>query len=240
MIHDIPTEWEFREKVGRIFLDMTRFFIIGSTTALLLSGAASADFIDFDGIVSTNSQGNTVVQMYGVFDNSDAVGLNVFNADIGSPDGFIHNDVQAAAGGTWNPTASLDIPGFSDSSNDSYVSIGYGVGPEAATNGTSLDPGFGTGIGGTIPVNAGWFNGNPTSEQAVSAFAGGVNGVSGYAIMIGQFVFSGDIFVFDAEMASNEGAGTDVSFGEGFFEIPAPGALALLGLAGLTARRRRD
>ena len=240
MIHDIPTEWEFREKVGRIFLDMTRFFIIGSTTALLLSGAASADFIDFDGIVSTNSQGNTVVQMYGVFDNSDAVGLNVFNADIGSPDGFIHNDVQAAAGGTWNPTASLDIPGFSDSSNDSYVSIGYGVGPEAATNGTSLDPGFGTGIGGTIPVNAGWFNGNPTSEQAVSAFAGGVNGVSGYAIMICQFVFSGDIFVFDAEMASNQGAGTDVSFGEGFFEIPAPGALALLGLAGLTARRRRD
>ncbi len=219
---------------------MTRTFIIGSTTALLLSGAASAEFIDFDGIVSTNSQGNTVVQMYGVYDNSDAVALNIFNADIGTPDGFIHNDVQAAAGGTWNPTASLDIPGFSDSGNDSYVTIGYGVGTEAATNSSTLDPGFGSGIGGTIPVNAGWFNGNPVNEQTVSAFAGGVDGIVGYAVMIGQFVFSGDIFVFNAEMAANTGAGTEVSFGAGAFQIPAPGALALLGLAGLVARKRRD
>ena len=219
---------------------MTKNFIIGSTTALLLSGVASAEFVNFDGIVSTNSQGNTVVQMYGVYDNSDAVGLNVFNADIGAPDGFIHNDVQAAAGGTWQANASLDIPNFSDSSNDSYVTIGYGVGAEAATNSSSLDPGFGSGIGGTIPVNAGWFNGNPTNEQTVSAFAGGVNGVSGFAIMVGQFVFTGDIFVFEAQMAANQGSGTGVTFGSGFFEIPAPGALALLGLAGITARRRRD
>lgn len=219
---------------------MTKNFIIGSTTALLLSGVAAADFVNFDGIVSTNSEGNTVVQMYGVYDNSDAVALNVFNTDIGAPNGFIHNDVQVAAGGTWSPNASLDIPGFSDSSNDSYVTIGYGVGTEAASNSSTLDPGFDGGLGGTIPVNAGWFNGNPTNEQTVSAFAGGVNGVSGFAIMIGQFVFTGDIFVFEGEMAANEGAGTNVNFGSGFFEIPAPGALALLGLAGLTARRRRD
>ena len=220
---------------------MTTNFMLTSATALLITGVASADFIGFDGFSSTNSQGNSVVQMYAVFDNADAVALNFFNADVSITDGeFIHNDVQVAAGGTWSPNASLDIPNFSDSSNDSYVSIGYGVGPEAATNGTSLDPGFGTGIGGTIPVNAGWFNGNPTNEQTVSAFAGGVNGVSGFAVMIGQFVFTGDIFVFDAEMAANQGAGTDVGFGSGFFEIPAPGALALLGLAGITARRRRD
>jgi hypothetical protein len=219
---------------------MTRNFIIGSTSALLLSGAASADFINFDGVLSTNSAGNNVVMMYGVYDNSDAVALNVFNADIGSENGFIHNDVQVAAGGTWNPTASLDIPNFSDSSNDSYVSIGYGVGTEAASNSTSLDPGFGTGIGGTIPVDAGWFNGNPTSEQTASAFAGGINGISGFAVMIGQFVFTGDVFVFDAEMAANIGAGTEVSFGAGFFEIPAPGVLALLGLGGIIGRRRRS
>jgi hypothetical protein len=220
-------------------LDMTRNFIIGSTTALLLSGIASAEFINFDGVLSTNGEGNTVVQMYGVYSNSDAVALNVFNADIGTPDGFIHNDVQVAAGGTWNPTASLDIPNFSDSSNDSYVTIGYGVGAESATNSSTLDPGFGSGIGGTIPVDAGWFNGNPVNEQTASAFAGGVSGITGYAVMIGQFVFTGNIFAFEADMAANAGSGTAVNFGSGSFIIPAPGALALLGLGGLVARRRR-
>ena len=221
---------------------MTKNFILGSTTALLLTGAASADFLGFDGTLTENSQGNNVVQVFAVFDNADAVALNVFNSDIGASSLFIHNDVQVGAGGSWAPNASLDIPGFSDSGNDSYVTIGYGVGAAAATNGTNLDPGFGEtgGLGGTIPVGAGWFNGNPPNEQGVSAFAGGRDGISGYAVMVGQFVYSGEIFFsFDAEMGANAGAGSEVVFGADVFTIPAPGALALLGLGGLATRRRR-
>ena len=219
---------------------MTKNFILGSTTALLLTGAASADFLGFDGIVSTNTQGNNVVQMFAVFDNADAVGLNVFNATITNEGGFVQNDVQIGAGGSWLPSNSLDIPGFADSGNDSYVTIGYGVGAEAASNGTSLDPGFGSGLGSEIPAGAGWFNGNPPNEQTASAFAGGVDELSGFAVMVGQFVWTGDaVFYFDAEMGSNAGAGSEVDFGADRFEIPAPGALALLGLGGLAARRRR-
>ena len=225
---------------------MTTNFILGSATALLLTGAASADFIGFDGTFTMNSQGNNVVQLFAVFDNDDAVLLNVFNAEENTFENeFIHSDVQVAASGTWNPTASLDIPGFSDSSNDSYVTIGYGVGAAAATNGTNLDPGFGEtgGLGGTIPSGAGWFNGNPPNAQVASAFAGGTDGISGYAVMIGQFVFAGELlFSFDAEMGANSGAGSEVEFGEDLYTlpaIPAPGALALLGLGGLAARRRR-
>ena len=224
---------------------MTKNFILGSTTALLLTGAASADFIGFDGTLTTNAQGNNVVQMFAVFDNADAVALNVFNSDIGASSEFIHNDVQVGAGGTWVPSASLDIPGFSDSGNDSYVTIGYGVGAAAATNGTNLDPGFGEtgGLGGTIPVGAGWFNGNPPNAQGASEFAGGTDGLSGYAVMIGQFVFAGELlFSFEAEMGANSGAGSEVVFGQDLYTlpaIPAPGALALLGLGGLVARRRR-
>ena len=78
---------------------MTMNFMLTRTTALLITGVASADFIGFDGFSSTNSQGNNVVQMYAVFDNADAVALNFFNADVSITDGeFIHNDVQAAAG----------------------------------------------------------------------------------------------------------------------------------------------
>ena len=217
--------------------------LIATTVGLSVASFASAEFIGFDGEVSVNTQGNNVVQMFAVFDNADAVGLNVFNADITNEGGFVQNDVQIGAGGSWLPSNSLDIPGFADSGNDSYVTIGYGVGAEAASNGTSLDPGFGSGLGGTIPSGAGWFNGNPPAEQGVTAFAGGTDGLSGYAVMIGQFVFAGElVFSFEAEMGSNSGAGSDVDFGQDLYTlpaIPAPGALALLGLGGLVARRRR-
>jgi hypothetical protein len=220
---------------------MMKVSLLATTVGLSVASFASADFIGFDGVVSENTQGNNVVMMYAVFSNADSVALNVFNADIGTDGEFIHNDVQAGAGGTWLPSASIDIPNFSDSGNDSYVTIGYGVGADAATNSTSLDPGFGTGIGGTIPVGAGWFNGNPPNEQMASAFGGGTDGLSGYAVMVGQFVFAGElVFSFDAEMGYNNG--TSVDFGEDLYTlptIPAPGALALLGLGGLVARRRR-
>ena len=231
-------------KGWKVLLDMTKNFIIGTTTALILTGTASAEFIGFDGTLTVNGDGNNVVQMFAVFDGADAVGLNVFNGEITANGAFLHSDVQVAAGGTWNPTASIDIPGFADSSKDSYVTMGYGVGANAATNGTALDPGFGAGLGGSIPAGAGWYNGNPNNLQTASAFAGGRDGISGYAVMIGQFVWNGDTnvdgaFVFSAEMGSNTGAGTEVDFGADTFTIPAPGALALLGLGGLATRRRR-
>jgi hypothetical protein len=222
---------------------MMKVSLIATTVGLSVASFASAEFIGFDGEVSVNSQGNNVVQMFAVFDNASAVGLNVFNAEITNDGGFVQNDVQIGAGGSWLPSNSLDIPGFADSGNDSYVTIGYGVGAAAASNGTSLDPGFGTGLGGTVPSGAGWFNGNPPSEQVASAFAGGTDGLSGFAVMIGQFVFAGDlVFSFEAEMGSNSGAGSEVDFGQDLYTlpaIPAPGALALLGLGGLVARRRR-
>ena len=181
---------------------------------LSFASSASAEFLGFDGTLSTNGNGDNVVQMFAVFDDANTIGLNVFNADIGASSDFLHSDVQVAAGGTWNPTASLDIPGFADSANDSYVTMGYGVGAAAALNGTALDPGF--------------------------APTGGVDGISGYGIMIGQFVWSGAAeFAFIADIGANTGAGSDVVFGNDSFVIPAPGALALLGLGGLAARRRR-
>ena len=61
--------------------------------------------------------------------------------------------------------------------------------------------------------------------------------------MIGQFVFAGELlFSFEAEMGANSGSGSEVVFGADLYTlpaIPAPGALALLGLGGLVARRRR-
>ena len=225
---------------------MAMNYMIPSATVLLITGVVSADFIGFDGTFTTNAQGNNVAQMYAVFDNADAVVVAALNMDARlcgvSSSEFIHNDVQIGTGGTWNPAASLDIPNFSDSSNDSYVTIGYGVGADAATNGTVLDLIFGeiNGDGPTFPSGFGWYNGTPLNEQGVSSFAGGFAGISGYAAMIGQFVWNGTAPLdFRGEIAFNTGSGTDLVFDQDVFLCPTPGALALFGLGGLATRRRR-
>ena len=210
-------------------MNMTRSIVVAM--AATISAASHADFVSFDGEASINGEGNNVVKMYAIFNSANNVLLNVYNSDIAGE--FIHNDVQIGAGGTWLPNASLDIPNFSNSENDSYVTIGYGVGTSAATNSSALDPNFldvTGGIGGTVPSNAGWYNGNPSID------------ISGERILVGQFVFSSDLanFVFEGNVGFKTDPSTsDVLFGSGTWSIPAPGALALLGLGGLVARGRR-
>jgi MYXO-CTERM domain-containing protein len=204
---------------------MKNTMILTMGVALSVSAAASADFTGFDGETSVNTQGNNVVMMYATFDDSNNVTLNLFDSIINGE--FVQNDVQAGTGGTWTPTATLDIPGFSDSGNDSYVTVGYAAG---AINSTGLDPNFGGAQGSSIPTGAGWYNGNPNDVQ------------SGDRVLVGQFVF--DFALEDFEFFANIGykadaSTTGVEFAAGNWSVPAPGALALLGLGGIVARRRR-
>ena len=228
---------------------MNKISLFAMGAVMTAGTAASADFVSFEGNV--NEVGDfTVISMYAVYDTAD-IALNVFNAQIVTKDagGFNQSDVQIGAGGTWAPNASLDIPGFADSSIDSFGTIGYGVGAAAATNGTALDPTFlneSGGLGAYVPSGAGWYNGNPSNEQT----AGSVDGIGDYAVFVGQFAFATsrveaagalNFFIFDCEMGSKNITG-DVFFGGDAYvwdAIPAPGSLALLALGGLVARRRR-
>ena len=225
--------------------------VLGTAATAAIATAASADFIGFDGDVSVIGD-YTVIQMNAVFSSDSDIALNLFEMEVTTQDGggFHQSDVQIGAGGTWAPNASLDIPGFADSSIDSYATIGYAVGsgsPGAATNGTALDPTWldaTNGLGAYVPSGAGWYNGNPVSEQTGSAYGGGEDGLSGFAVSVGQFVFETDRmdaidwFIFDGEIGF---ANPEVAFGGDVFTygIPAPGALALLGLGGVASRRRR-
>lgn len=205
-----------------------------------LTTAAAADFIGYTGIVDSGEEYITI-NVYAAFDDPSNAVLNIFGADIHTKDGlgFHHDDI---GGGTWSPSLSLDIPGLSDSERDSYVTVGYGVGPDAATNGTALDPSFGSGAGPFVPLDAGWYNGNPDNPQ----FAGAEG-----LVHLGQFVFETarvdavgafDFFVFDCEIGYNNGPGSgETYFGDGEYVwfIPAPGAFAILGLGGLMTHPRR-
>ncbi|MCH2144658.1 MAG: hypothetical protein MK082_05870 [Phycisphaerales bacterium] len=208
--------------------------LFAASAAMILAGSATADFTGFQGDVSTYDDGATtweVIDMYAEFDGAQAV-LNVFNADIVGD--FNHNDLADAQGGSWKPSFSFEVPTVYDPMRDSYVTIGYGVGAMAALNQTALDPNFGTGLGSSIPTGAGWFNLAPDNPQYATD-----DGTGTYRLHIGQFV-STDMsnFSFTADIGFNDGPGTEVSFGNGSW-VPAPGALALLGLSGIVARRRR-
>ena len=222
--------------------------VLGTAATAALATAASADFLGFDGEVSVVDQ-YTVIKMSAVFSSESDIALNLFEMQVVTEDGagFNQSDVQAGAGGTWAPNASLDIPGFANSAIDSYGTIGYGVGADAATNGTALDPTFldnGGGLGPFVPSGAGWYNGNPTSQQTGSVYGGGTDGLSGYGVTVGQFVFETsrmntiNFFIFDGQIGY---ANPEVQFGGDVYTygIPAPGALALLGLGGIASRRRR-
>ena len=209
--------------------------LVAVGVAATIAGTASADFVDFSGVVSDLGGGVSAIDMYANFSDSGNVFLNIFNSDVDNGGaGFQHDDFTTLSGGNgaWLPSQSADVAGL-NSLFDSYVNAGYG--DIGAANATALDPNFldnGGGLGPDLPATAGWFNGNPD------------NVISGDQIFIGHFVMaSSDTanFVFTASIGWKQSSETTtVEFGSDSWAVPAPGALALLGLGGLISRRRRS
>ena len=221
----------------------TRNTFCVAAAALTITGTSFAGvvtgFTGFSGVVSNYNDGSTdwtAINMYANFSDDTYAVLNVFNSNIFSSDGlgFNHNDLANPHGGSWKPSFSFDIPGSSDPMCDSYVTIGYGVGSQASQNWSEPDPSFNPVNSAYVPENAGWFNLKVLwwPQYAI-----------GGRVHIGQFVMAADRaadFTFEAEVGYNTGPESDIYFGEGFYStVPAPGALALLGLGGIVARRRR-
>ncbi len=187
-----------------------------------------------------------------------------WGAHLDAGQGFWHKDnsdynggVLSQAYGTWAPQ--LTGSATQNRPFDSFLTIGGGA---TATNSSSADPSWGLAGAGDagwgvaqIPVanltNAntlGWFNSSPPNNQG--RVGNSPSGGAGFAavptggVRIGQFILSqGDTAfrTYTLRTAYNNGAGGGVVFADGSFTlaIPAPGAIALLGLAGLAGRRRR-
>ncbi|MBL9148904.1 MAG: hypothetical protein JNM94_09450 [Phycisphaerae bacterium] len=197
--------------------------VIAGAAALAIAGFASAGFVGFEvenlGLVN----GKSAWKVYAKFNSANDVVLNVFNV-TGVTGSFNQADF---AGGSWAPQFT------SNPTEDSYVTVG---GTPGFSNSTTADPNWG-GSGFNqpgIPNGAGWFNNNPPNLQ------GKVDG--NLRTLIAQFVFTSatpSVFTGTASVGFNQGLGTPTVFGNGSFTIPAPGAVALLGLAGLAGRRRR-
>jgi hypothetical protein len=218
--------------------------MIAAFAGLAVAGVASADFTGYS-TVRSESGSFVKYELFGNFNGATDTVLNAFHITLVSGGAsFYHADalnggVLGNAAGTWNPQFVL-VPG----AMDSYVCIGGGEG-FASGNSTAADPDWGAAGFNTAQIpygdgtnGPGWFNQNPPNLQ------GRVNGQG--QVKLGQFVISmaDDALttVIRLKVGYNNGQGGGVQFGDANFTlgaIPAPGAVALLGLAGLAGRRRR-
>jgi hypothetical protein len=231
---------------SKIMTMNTKFFVALSAGTMLASVAA-ADMTGYayqnqysvsavDGFGAPDFNG-TVVDIWLEFDDADDLLLNIYN----------FNDVnlgmtyyQSYTGQTWLPSnlgAPFETPALQ--SADSYVSIGGDGGSQPNANGTGLDPNFGGGGAAGPEADAGWYNSDPgTPIGAVMATA---YTSTGLGVFIGRFSMNGSSISLEYSTGAatwNQGIGTP-GFQADFEVVPTPGALALLGLAGLAGRRRR-
>ena len=236
---------------------------IASASALAIASVSSAAFVGYFTTVTQVTSGGVLLDQYRVvarFNGPTDTVLNVFNFTYtGGGEGdvygaFYHKDnssynggVLSKAYGTWSPTLTgsptLNRP------FDSYLVIG---GAATATNTTNADPSWNSGGSGAHAGGAsgwnradllnngtmGWFNSSPPNLQGRV----GVSGNTATDVLLGQFVIDrgGNAGNWALTIGYNDGvAGSPVQFATNSFSLPTPGAIALLGLAGLAGRRRR-
>ena len=228
---------------------MNHFTIKAATFATtIISGIASAGMTglayEYGRAWSGEDFGGTavsgyVVDLYLEFDSESDILLNIYNFnDVNL--GTTYFQGLTAAGWAPNEQGSIFTTGVSQSF-DSFIAIGGvtaedgdGYALQMAGNGVSVDPNFPDNNAAGPAADAGWFNSNPNNPIG-SAGGGGM-------VLIGRFSQAGsDGFSMEGSTGFatfNEGLGTPGVQGE-FEVVPSPGALALLGLAGLAGRRRR-
>jgi hypothetical protein len=222
-----------------------------------VASSASAAFVEYYTVKTQNSTGGVnldVYVLYARFNGATDTVLNAFNfnrLDSSDTNVFYHKDQATATSapypltktaGTWNPSQTGSAT--SNRPFDSYLTIG---GLPVNTNSSNADPSW-PAAGGSwnrpdVPngENVGWFNSNPPNLQGRVGQTGNLID----SVRLGQFVVDRDSFggTWNLRIGYNSGiAGAPVQFAESTFNIgviPAPGAVALLGLAGLVGRRRR-
>ena len=234
--------------------------LIASAATLAVTSFAAATLTGWS-VTATNvtnaGQALTRYEVFGNFNGATDTLLNVFNfqptggwaAHTDAAAGFWHKDnasgntgVLMQEFGTWAPSltgsATLNRP------FDSFLLIG---GTPSGTNETTADPSWNGGGANPdgwsmaqLPLynDLGWFNSSPPNLQGRVGTAPN----TATAVKIGQFMLSANDTSFrnySLTAGFNNGAGGAVQFFTGTFSLPAPGAIALLGLAGLVGRRRR-
>ena len=208
--------------------------------SFILTGSASAGLTGVSfAVVDLGATGGTTYRFYADFDDpADQLLAVSGNSNVS---GFLMttNTMLMNDGGPFAGTKNEDFV-FLGADWDSWVTIGAST---FGTNDTDYSPGFlgsdgvsAVIVGSTLSQanNGGWFDSNPSTAE------------NGGHVLIAQFTVADVVGPGEAGDIEMHGtidynpAGNPPSSSE-FFQVstPAPGALALLGLAGLAGTRRR-
>jgi len=223
-----------------------RLSIFASTVGgLALAGSATAGLngLSYDIIGSDLVDGTYTVRLYADVDAGDRVDAVYGNTDIAMSINMIGGASTYQNTTYGGPTSkSINSAFFAIVPSlewDSYVTIGCLYSDGTPFGGNALQDigidwsGFESG-GSANSTNGTWFV-TPADEQG---------GEMGGRVLVGQFTIYGGTGDYDMEFSAGfqgkDASGTTWNAaGSALIGVPAPGALALLGLAGLAGRRRR-
>ena len=216
--------------------------LLGSIALITSSASAQNGFTGFSVVRSITAGGNTQYKVYGNWSTASSftiVNAFDFNVAPGASGTMNARHQDNATDPNENPSQSWS-PAFNGlltvRNEDSWVTM-TGLGTSAG-NDTSLDPGFTPSNASFIPVAGGWFDTTP-----------GVANPTGASLMLLQIVRAGNDYtngmaacISTLKVGFKVSGSTTAIIGAGSFTIgvPAPGSLALLGLAGAFGRRRRS
>ena len=216
----------------------------GTVATLALAGTATAAFQGFGFTVVNQGEQGVTYRLYATMeagDRLDAVaGNGQQNLALTAEDGFYQN---ANGGPTSKEINSNFFPFVPSMEWDSYVTIGAlyqdgsTVGGENALNNVGIEWDVFEGGGDLETDNGTWFI-TPDKQQGEAIDHGGN---IGYGVLIAQVTTTGNGGTFTGLLQGKDASGDTWQAalnGERYW-VPAPGALALLGLAGVAGRRRR-
>lgn len=218
---------------------MKTCLILGAVA--LIASSSHAGFSGYTVEQVNTDAGNTQFRVYANFDASGFVMLNIlgFQSVSGAAMNARHQDNATDA--NENPSQSWN-PGFNGTlavrNEDSWVTASGSS--TSGGNDTTLDPSFTPSNSSYIPNTSGWYDATPGAPNNV--LAGGAS----HRMLVLQIVRSGtgaDAYAtstFSMVTGYKVALTTTAQFGNGSFTIPAPGALALVGLVGAFGRRRRS
>lgn len=201
-----------------------------ATATMLIAGVASADltglYLENKTDAGAEALGLFICNVYAQFDDAGDRALSVGFSDITTSGTFY----QHPFGSDFPPNDAF-IAAFPELAYDTYLTIGLKTIPVGGVNPIAGDGDFNS--GGGQHYTGGWFNSNP-NNGAGDPNADGRVLLAQLSVNDGDTI-TGSMTVFWKDAQSGQAIGTAVDF----VHVPAPGALALLGVAGLAGRRRR-